>query len=51
MNPNQQQDSTTMNTNSTKQLKNKDCGSKGYMTAKSVYFFGFSGGAWNKGKN
>jgi hypothetical protein len=35
-NPNQQQDSTMMNTNSTKQLKNKDCGSKGYRTAKSV---------------
>jgi hypothetical protein len=35
-NPNQQQDSTMMNTNSTKQLKNENCGSKGYTTAKSV---------------
>jgi hypothetical protein len=36
MNPNQQQDSTTMDTNSTKQLKNKNCGSKAYRTVKSV---------------
>jgi hypothetical protein len=39
MNPNQQQDSTTMNTNSTKQLKNEDCSSKGYRTAERVWFF------------
>jgi hypothetical protein len=36
MNPNQEQDSTTMNTNSTKLLKNKNCGSKCYRTAESV---------------
>jgi hypothetical protein len=36
MNPNQQQDSTMMNTNSTKQLKNKDCGSKGNRTTERV---------------
>jgi hypothetical protein len=34
--PNQQLDSTTMNLNSTKQLKNEDCGSKGYRIAESV---------------
>jgi hypothetical protein len=51
MNPNQQQDSTTMNMNSTKQLKNEDCGSKGYRTVESIYFFGFFGGAWYKAKN
>jgi hypothetical protein len=30
-----------MNTNSTKQLKNKDCDSKGYRTTKRVYFLVF----------
>jgi hypothetical protein len=35
-NPNQQQDSTTMNMNSTKQLKTEDCGSKGYRIAERV---------------
>jgi hypothetical protein len=39
MNQNQQQDSIMMNMNSTKQLKNEHCGSKGYRTAESVYFF------------
>jgi hypothetical protein len=29
-------DSTMMNTNSTRQLKNENCGSKGYRTAESV---------------
>jgi hypothetical protein len=28
-----------MNMNSTKQLKNEDCGSKGYRTAERVHFF------------
>jgi hypothetical protein len=50
MNPNQQQDSITMNTNSTKLLKNENCASKGNRTAESV-FFGFFIGAWYKGKN
>jgi hypothetical protein len=39
MNPNWQQDSTTMNMNSTKQLKIENCGSKGYRTAESEDFF------------
>jgi hypothetical protein len=50
-NPNQQQDSTMMNTDSTKLLKNENWGSKSYRTTENVYFFGFSGGAWYKGKN
>jgi hypothetical protein len=49
-NPNQQHDATMMNTNSTRRLTNENYGSKGYMTAKSVYFFGFFGGAWYKDK-
>jgi hypothetical protein len=50
VNPNQQKDSTTMNMNSTKQLKNKNRGSKGYKTTKNVYFFGFFNGVWYKDK-
>jgi hypothetical protein len=38
-NPNQQQDSTTMNTNLRKLLKNENCGSKGYRIAESVKIF------------
>jgi hypothetical protein len=38
-NPNQQSDTTTMNTNSTRRLTNENCGSKGYRTVESVYFF------------
>jgi hypothetical protein len=38
-----------MNTNLTKQLKNKDCGSKGYRASESFFFLLF-GGAWYKGK-
>jgi hypothetical protein len=30
-----------MNTNSTKQLKSEDCGSKGYRAVESVNFFAF----------
>jgi hypothetical protein len=36
INPNQQQDSTMLNTNSIKQLKNEDCGSKGYRTSERI---------------
>jgi hypothetical protein len=51
MNPNQQQDSTAMNTNSTKQLKMKIVALKA-IGQRSVYnFFGFFGGAWLKDKN
>jgi hypothetical protein len=39
MNPSQQQDTTTMNMNSTRQLTNKNCGSKCYRIAESVYVF------------
>jgi hypothetical protein len=45
MNPNQQQDATTMNTNSTRRLTNENCGSKGYRQWKVYTFFGFFGGA------
>jgi hypothetical protein len=41
MNPNQQQDSTMMNTNSTKLLKNENCGSKAYRAWESVHFLAF----------
>jgi hypothetical protein len=51
MNQNQQQDSTTMDMNSTKHLKPKNCGSKGYRTAESVKKIGFFGGVWHKDKN
>jgi hypothetical protein len=52
MNPNQQQDSTTMNTNSTKLLKNKKIAVVRAIEQRKVYnFFGIFGGAWYKGKN
>jgi hypothetical protein len=51
MNPNQQQDSTTMNTNSTKQLKNDDYDSRAIGQRKEYNFFGFFDGAWYKDKN
>jgi hypothetical protein len=45
-------DAIMMNTNSTRQLTNENCGSKGYGTAGSVQFvFGFFGGASYKDKN
>jgi hypothetical protein len=51
-NPNQQQDSTTMNTNSTRLLKNGNCGSKSYRTAKNyISFLAFSVELGTKAKN
>jgi hypothetical protein len=49
--PNQQQDTTTMNMNSTRQLTNENCGSKGYRRVEVYNFFGFFGGARYKDKN
>jgi hypothetical protein len=46
MNPNQQQDSTTMNMDSTKQLKTKIAAIKAIGHWKVYNFFSFFGGAW-----
>jgi hypothetical protein len=51
MNPNQQQDSTTMNTNSTKQLKMKIAVLRATGQRKEYNFLVFFSGAWYKGKN
>jgi hypothetical protein len=50
-NPNQQQDSTTMNMNTTKQLKTKIVALKAIGQRKEYNFFSFFGGAWYNGKN
>jgi hypothetical protein len=50
MNPNQQQDSTMMNTNSIKQLKNEIVALRAIGQRKVYNFFGFFSGAWYKDK-
>jgi hypothetical protein len=51
MNPIQQQDSTTMNYYSTKQLKMKTAALKAIGQQKVYNFVDFFGGAWYKNKN